>query len=373
MEFKKNNRIMKRIIMITTKTFFLSVLWATAIHANSQNEIPLLAVYAENQHPVQNVRVSVTNTHQDKAIMLTSVEFDGQLPELRYFYHGIYGRIDKKGDIYSHLSMAQQLSMPVGSLFLLPGQSASWNRPLRIQKEGYSAQIQWMEIPMNLVHEKVWFQERSFSWSSSCMLQYRQLSKGKEGVYRSLSEGFQQTPFVVLEIGTARHSANIKVPCYSGFRFDMQDLTDYPTDSLRVPLPGIADRIIISKNKVFFFNYDIKTKKYTKVHVPIRNPTVIDFIYLCAQSRDASVPCILNPDIFSDIFQVKTPTINRYYDPGTTSIRMDQFSKLLTRAIKKEIELNVTRIDPNGLGCSHVLTAGVEIDDHGRQKSSLPQ
>jgi len=207
------------------------------------------------------------------------------------------------------------------------------------------------------------------------MLQYSQLAKGKEGIYRSLSEGFQQTPYVVMEIGTARHSANIKVPCYSGFRFDMQDLTDFSPDSLRIPLPGIADRIIISKNKVFFFNYDIKTKKYAKINVPIRNPAVIDFIYLCAQSRDTCVPCILNPDIFSDIFQVKTPAINQYfyYDPGTTLIRMDQFSKLITRAIEKEIELNVTRMDPNGLGCSYVLTAGVEIDDHGRQKSSLSQ
>lgn len=88
---------------------------------------PVMAVYANGMRCVENVCVSVTNPDRDTALAITSVEFQDQLPELRYFFHGIYGRISRSGDNYKHDSWAQELSIPVSSCFLLPGQSTNTN------------------------------------------------------------------------------------------------------------------------------------------------------------------------------------------------------------------------------------------------------
>ena len=107
---------------------------------------PLLMVHAEGNSPIGEATVSITNPRQDAGLLITAVEFDGQLPEIRYFHHGIYGSIGKRGGNYEYNPLNQQLSIPGDSCFLLPDQSASWKRLMRILKGGGQANVAWMAI-----------------------------------------------------------------------------------------------------------------------------------------------------------------------------------------------------------------------------------
>lgn len=84
----------KIIIMSIALTVLMS-----GVACSSEPRSPLLIVYANGHLPVENVTVSITNPFKEVGILITSIEFEGQLPELRYFYHGIYGRIEKKGEL----------------------------------------------------------------------------------------------------------------------------------------------------------------------------------------------------------------------------------------------------------------------------------
>ncbi|MFH1708837.1 MAG: hypothetical protein ABIF71_13105 [Planctomycetota bacterium] len=120
---------------------------------------PLIAVYTAGESLVEMVTVSVTNPNKDMGIMIASVEFTGQLPETRYFYHGIFGCIAERGDAdhYYLVTMIPSLTIPLGSCFLLPGQSSCWKRPMRVLSKGYDAEVTWVAVAKDEIATSVWY------------------------------------------------------------------------------------------------------------------------------------------------------------------------------------------------------------------------
>lgn len=327
---------------------------------------PLLVVYAEGQLPVETVTVSLTNPFKDTAILVTAVEFDGQLPELRYFLHGIYGKISKKGDSYEHNPMVQQLSMPVGSCFLLPGQSTSWQRPLRIQSGGYEATISWSSIPEMEIATSVW--APSIEADDDTTL-YKRLTKDEEALYSNRAAG-KVMPYTVVEGNFPLHSITCHVTCV-GICMPPEKIPEgFSADSVEFRLPPISDSIIVTKDRVVFRNYNMAEKKYETCDSPYLAPEVIDFLFIQSRSKNQTVPCLLASRGFADLMDVQQPRTNMYYDPGITQVPLKRFAELLSRAKELGLPVDIKRIDPNSLGQKLVITVGVHVDKRGRQTAS---
>lgn len=328
----------------------------------SDSRSPLVVVYAAGHLPVEQVTVSVTNPRHDVGILIASVEFDGQLPELRYFYHGIYGRISRDEDNYRHASMAQQLSTPVGSCFLLPGQSACWQRPLRVLEAGYEAEIAWREIPKEEIATSVWFRSES---KDNVTDVYEPLLHSREATYSNIAAAKAKTPYVVLEGRFPQHTATKHVTCVrahdAGFGSE-DSMEGFPEGSINFSLSPIAENVMITEDQVFFRKYSMKTRAYETVDTPSLKPIVVDYLFLRTRSKEKTVPCILPKEHFSNLIDVKEPYTDMYYNPGITEVPLTLFPKILARIEERGLFINLKRIDPNSLGQQHVLIVSVGED-----------
>lgn len=310
--------------------------------------------------------VSITNPRKDVALLITSVEFDGQMPETRYFHHGIYGRISRAGENYQHDPHAQQLSRPVGSCFLPPGQSSAWQRPMRAVKEGYRAHVTWREVPRERMHACVWFESdrRRNDWPI-----YEPLSAENESRYSNRSAARNATPFVIVEGDFPESGADIEAPCaYRGFVSPRTDdaLLGFPEGSLWFSLEPIFAAVVVTSDKVFFRSYD-KARGYRTVATPDRTPIEADLLYLSTRGKTPTIPCLLSPKDFGDIGEVKTPRTEMYFDPGITEVPLRLLPLILDRAQERHLSIRLKRIEPNMLGRKCVLTIGVTVGDDGRQ------
>ena len=321
---------------------------------------PLIAIYAKGDLPVENVSVAVTNTLEDRAILITSLEFDGQLPETRYFHHGIYGEIGKQGTTYVHYSMRQQLSRPVGSCFLLPKQSAQWERPLRLVPTGYRALVSWREIPVSEVARSLWFCGGRDDPDRSGSLVYEPLLPDQQDRYRNMSAGRNGPPLVVLEGDFPEKNVVHQVPCISPYppadREERLRKEGWPKGSVEFSLSPVADSVVISGERIVCRRYDDRTRKYEPVDLGIQQPMVADFLFIHSRDKDPKVPCLLNSQDFGDLIEVRVPSQGRYLDPGITSVPFTLLPKILQRAKERDLAIQLRRIDPNSLGMQLVLS-----------------
>jgi hypothetical protein len=317
---------------------------------------PLLMIHAEGTSPIGEATVSITNPRQDVGLLITAVEFDGQLPEVRYFHHGIYGSIGKRGGNYEYNPLIQQLSIPVGSCFLLPGQSASWKRSLRILEGGCQATVAWMEIPKEKIAQSLWFEypKGAKSFADSIFLP---LSEANQPRYSNLAAARENMPNVVLEGNFPRQEATIHADCLIKNPWLKSDeLKKFPKGSVEISLRPVSENVIVAPETVFFRKFDLDKKAYVVVESPISSPIVVDFLFLCSQSKERTVPCLLSKKHFGDIVEVKEPSRNMYYNPGVTEVPLSLFPKLLARLQERHLGLRIYCIDPNSLGKRLVLT-----------------
>jgi hypothetical protein len=337
---------------------------------NPSIQCPFVVVYSQGDQPVEDVSVAITNTRKDVALLITSVEFDKQLPELRYFYHGIYGSIVKKENNYEHNAMQQTLSRPVATCFLLPEQSISWKRPMRVLVSGYHARISWHEIPISDIAKTVWFHTKRDTNMAGIYI-YEPLSKEKEKFYRNSAVANNVLPEVVIEGDFPLYSAELDVSCITRNRFSPKSdlLKNFPDGSIEYHLTPIADSVVVTGEKVTFFKFKMATKSYETISCPDLSPVEIDFMFLCYRKEKKTIPCILDPEVFSDIIEVQRPYVRMYYNPGITEVPLNLFSKILARARERKIAVLLRWIDPNSLGRQYVMVVGVEVDDKGRQKN----
>ena len=91
----------------------------------------------------------------------------------------------------------------------------------------------------------------------------------------------------------------------------------------------------------------------------------------CAH-RDNTTEILLRPETFSDIVKVNTPKVKMYYEPGATELTMQQLWSILDRARERVIPVRIVTFDPNGLGVTHLLSAGVKVDSAGRWTEPTP-
>ena len=85
----------------------------------------------------------------------------------------------------------------------------------------------------------------------------------------------------------------------------------------------------------------------------------------CAHTANTT-EILLRPETFSDIVKVNTPKVKMYYEPGATEVTMQQLWSILDRARERVIPVRIVTFDPNGLGVTHLLSAGVKVDSAGR-------
>ncbi len=359
---------MKKILFVLALTLLPTTLFA---EGKEPNNTPFIVVYIDD--PVispANATITITNPSKDVGMLITSIEFEGQLPTLRYFYHGIYGGIRKKGDKYFHFGMEQQLSRPVGSCFLLPGQSTCWKRPIRVVDEGDKTYISWVEIPVASLYTNIWFntkrnKERFYT------NEYHLLSQETKVLYSNLSVANKSTPYVIVEGDFPEYSKTIQVPCNNyqkGRAFDKETVEEYPDADLEFSLEPIADLVVVTKHQVVFRKYNMRNRKYENINWPKVSPIVADFLFIQVRSREKTIPCILNPKHFGDLLKVETPHTNMYYYPGITQVPLDIFPKIMDRALEQKLDITLIRIDPNSLGRRHVLSIGITVDEKGLQK-----
>jgi hypothetical protein len=321
---------------------------------------PVIAVYTAGHLPVENASVAITNPRRDVAMLVTSVDFENQLPESRYFYHGVYGPIGKRGNNYEHGTLGQMLSLPVGTCFLLPGQSASWKRPLRVLADGYRVQVKWREIPLESVPSCVWF--RSFASKNTLMEIYEPLSQAQKDRYSNITAGTGSLPRVVVEGEFPAASAEVAVSCICEQEAFSRPADDIPEGGIEFHLEPIWDSVVVTKDKVTF-RKGILRKGYEQVPGPDISPIVIDLIFLCSRTQEKTIPCILSPEVFGDLIEVKRPSEDMYYNPGITYVPLKVFRAIIERARDRGLPVQLRRIDPNSLGRQHVLVIGVNIGD----------
>jgi hypothetical protein len=322
-------------------------------------DAPLLAVYTNSHLPADNACVAITNPRVDVAMLVTSVEFEGQLPELRYFYHGVYGRIKKNGEDYEHFPMAQTLSLPVGTCLLLPGQSASWKRPIRVLDDGYRAQVTWREIPVESVAASVWF---GSSFDKRRLVHvYEPLSEALRPRFCNVAAGTRALPPVIVEGQFPAVSAKVAVPCVHGAGVPPSSSDDVPEGSIEFRLEPVWDSVVVTGDKVTFRKMPGPRKGYEVIPGPDISPAAIDFIFLCSRGQERTIPCILSPEVFGDLIEVKRAYTEMYYNPGITQVPLKVFSAILERARERNLPVQLRRIDPNSLGRQHVLVIGVDI------------
>lgn len=337
-------------------TMMLSCLFCTAQAADSKP--PLLVVYDDGSYPIGEVTVVLTNQRQDAGLLITAVEFDGQLPELRYFHHGIYGSISKRGENYEYNPMSQRLSIPVGSCFLLPGQSASWKRSLRILEKGYSASVAWQEIPKEKIAQALWFEYPKESKSMADAI-FLPLSETNQPRYSNLAAARKSMPNVILEGTFPNQEATVHADCLIKDRWLRSgELKKFPKDSVEISLRPIAENMIVSPNTVVFRKFDLEKKAYVELDTPTFSPIVADFLYLCSQTEKRTVPCLLPGKHFDDLIKTSVPSHNPmgYFHPGTTSVPVSLFPKILPRIQERHLGMRIDCLDPNSLGKQLALT-----------------
>jgi hypothetical protein len=352
---------MKRLVFLTIILLFSSV--------NMGDEMghPLMIVYAEDYYSVGSVTVSVTNTREDVAILITSVEFIGQMPETRYFYHGIAGEISKKGDRYYHGPYLQALSIPVGSCFILPKQSTSWKRALRVCYEGYEVKIKWKEIPKDKINSHIWF-ETNIPLNIMAIL-YEPLLKDKEPIYCNISAAQGNTPNVVVEGDFKEHELAYHVKSDIKRHSKRETIEGFPDDSYRFNIDKFADSIVVTKEKVIFRKYNMAKKEYEIIDSPDWSPLVMDFLYFRERTVEKTVPSILSPGDFNDLIEVKLPSTDRFmsYNPGITQVPFKVIGEILKRTQEQNLGLQLKCIEPESRIKQLVLTIGVKVDNEGRR------
>lgn len=334
----------------------------------SPDQIPFLRVYADGQLPVENVRVAITNPYRDRAILVTSVEFDGQLPELRYFYHGVYGNIQREGANFVHRLLAQRLSLPIGTCFLLPRQSTSWQRPMRVLSGGYRAHLAWREMPCECIATSVWFRSGPIGPGRET---YEPLSNDMTTSYNNRTAAMGGAPPVIIEGEFPARSCGIPAPCVIARPHDLdreRERYHLPKGAVRYHLPILGvDSLLVQDEKVTFVKYSQMREALDPLVAPDIAPTVVNFLFLYSRHSEETIPCILSCDVFGDLIEVRKPSTNMYYDPGITPVALKTFPRIFGRAGERELPVVLRRIDSNSLGRRHVLVIGVEVDDRGRR------
>jgi hypothetical protein len=351
---------MKKAKFAGVAVMVLLMAWSAGGAEMPQATSPLIGVYATGHLPVENVSVAITNPRADVAMLVTSLEFIGQLPELRYFYHGVFGQIRKRGENYEHATMTQTLSLPVGTCLLLPRQSASWKRPMRVSGNEYHARVTWREIPADRLGTCVWFRSAVRDFVVDV---YEPLSRSRESRYANIAAGTGDLPRVIVEGEFATLSAEINVPGVRRREVPTGSSQDVPEGGVVFSLESVAESVVVTNDKVVFRKYDVTQRRYEPAPSPDISPAAMDLIFLCARAEAKAIPCVLNPEVFGDLVEVKRPFTEMYYNPGITPVPLTTLAAILNRARERHLSVELRRIDPNSLGREHVLVIGVQMAD----------
>jgi hypothetical protein len=346
---------------------FIAIVINVSYAQQDVNNAPLIIVYAEDHYSVQTATISVTNTHEDVAILITSVEFVDQLPETRYFYHGIVGGMGKRGNQYFHNPSMQASSLPVGSCFLLPKQSTSWKRILRVFNDSYETKIKWKEIPKEKINSHIWFETNN---STNVMtILYEPLQKEKETIFCNISAAQGRTPNVIVEGEFKEHELVYHVKSEIKRHTGREVLEGFPDNSYRFNIDKLADSIVVTKEKVIFRKYNMAKKEYEIIDSPDWSPLVMDFLYFRERTVEKTVPSILSPGDFNDLIEVKLPSTDRFmsYNPGITQVPFKLIGEILKRVQERNLDLQLKCIEPYSYGKHLVLTIGVKVDNEGRR------
>ncbi len=310
---------------------------------------------------VQSTTLAITNTDSEHAAAVTSLELDGQLPETRYFYHGIYGSSTKKGDQYVVDELAQQLTQPFASCLLLPGQTARWTRPFRLVGS-QNASISWKSIPIANVPRIVyvgWVNTNPNKTGFDCPL----LRTESFPAFRNRGDFAGQPPLCIVEGWDAISPASGTVAV------NLQPAARLESDQPEASLEGVAAQLVYRKSDGVLQDYDAKERSYQDfMAIPIPAADLILSAYrgVNLYAGERQVPCILHPEIFGDILKVELPHTRMYYSAGITAVGLKNLRAILLRAKEKGIVPEVVRIDPNSIGQMLVLVFGVKIDAGGR-------
>jgi len=74
---------------------------------------------------------------------------------------------------------------------------------------------------------------------------------------------------------------------------------------------------------------------------------------------------MLRPGVFDDIVKVQRPYFQMYYSAGATRVEPNKLWQILLRARKRGIRLRAVSYNPNGLGITYAITAGVTLSSGG--------
>lgn len=325
---------------------------------------PLVAVYTAGRLPVEDAMVVVTNPSGDRALLLRACEFPGQLPETRYFYHGRYGQIVKDGNNYIYSGMPQQLSRPLGTCLLLPGQSAGWRRPVRTTGRRLPAVIEWQTIPLT-GPPAIWFHERPLDALTDLFIP---LTPAWQDRYRNRTVAGGTPPAVVVEGDFPLHRAEMTLDCLDGKGLPWPDR---PAEDIRLSgvagfsLEPVAARVVITGETVFFSRPAPAGEPAEPVPVAM-DPAAADLLFLCSRRPEQTVPCLLDPPLGDGLIEVKSPRSERFYDPGITEVPLAVLARILERAWQRGLAVRLRCIDPDSLGKQNVLAIGREVDARGR-------
>jgi hypothetical protein len=267
---------------------------------------------------------------------------------------------------YEHFAMHQRLSLPVGTCFLLPHQSASWKRPMRVLSDGYRARVTWREVPADKLGTSVWF--RSFAQKNTGVAVYEPLSPSRENQYANIAAGTDGLPRVVVEGEFPMLSADVAVTCVRQQEDSSASSQDVPEGSIEFHLEPVIESAIVTRDKVTFRKYSMAQRRYEPVAGPDISSTAIDFIFLCARTQEKTIQCILSPEVFGDLIEVKRPSTEMYHNPGITQVPLKVLAAILERARTRGLPVQLRRIDPNSLGRQHVLVIGVPMGDDGKEQ-----
>jgi hypothetical protein len=336
----------------------------------SPGKPPVIGVYGR-LGKVENVTVAITNPNHDRAISILSLELEGQLPDLKYFYKGITGdlglgirKLKKKVVIFQGI---QCTTRPLERMFLLPFQSASWTRPMRVQTNGYKAVFVWKEYPRDKIGSRVWYLQKRLLKR----VQFAQLTENRWQDFRNKSAGKRTPELILTEEVYPRHTGVVFAPYrpISGHDEDPDERTTWlPVLPVKLWMPPLLEEVTIESGKVIVRKFNPEGGIEEPVQSIVSDPRVIDILYLAWHSKEKVVPCILAPEVYGGLMAVKKPggSAKRFL-PGITNVPLAVLPKLFNKAKEKGHRLEYNRIDPNGYNRIHVLTLGVDVDSRGRR------
>lgn len=362
----RKNGMLKSIALIMILFYSLPLL--------SQSFHPITIYLDCNSSPysygMQETKVALSNATSDSVLIITGLQFIGQLPNTDYYYHGIYGNFKKDNGVYQHNQMTQQLSRPVASKVLLPAQTIVWNYRLRLGKP-IRAIIKWKCVSALKAHEMVYYNDGSVK--SHFYSIYVPLCKKNELKYRALSGIRGATPLCIVEkIDSLKEytdtiSVNLIKERKDHFHNDSTKVNALLRD-IHANQNSIVTKYVLSHNPAVYLNdsqavfveYNTQLKKYEK-WITLQ-PTVVDFISSCLNfnttATSHAVPAIIDDSLFSDIVKVNKPKRNMYYDPGITNLNEAALKKCLIRAKDRKLKINIEVCDPNSLGAMLILKMG---------------